>query len=114
LGDERFVEDIEERVQGDREIASPTPCVKLAALLAIVAKAHGATEKELTERGRQRKWIRARSMLVYLGREWGRTGVRELGKWLRRDPSVIRRLYFAYAAARNEKTEMALLRELRS
>jgi chromosomal replication initiation ATPase DnaA len=83
LGDERFVEQVEERVQGDREIAVPMPRVKLPVLLAMVAKAHGATEKELTEAGRQRKWVGARSMLVYLGREWARVSIKELGGELR-------------------------------
>jgi REP element-mobilizing transposase RayT len=108
LGDERFVEDIEERVQGDREISTPTPRVKLAALLPLVAKAYGATERDLVQPGRQRKWMTARSMLVYLGREWGRISVKELGKRLHRDPSVISRLYSVYAAARDEKIEKAL------
>src|SRR5918992_3752322 len=88
LGDERFVTEIEERVQGDREISTPTARVKLAAILPLVAKAHGATEKDLVQAGRQRKWIGARSMLVYLGREWGRVSVKELGKRLYRDPSA--------------------------
>jgi chromosomal replication initiation ATPase DnaA len=80
----------------------------------MVAKAHGAAEKELTEAGRQRKWIRARSMLVYLGREWARVSVKELGKRLHRDPSVISRLYFLYAVDRDEKNETILLRQLKS
>ena len=114
LGDERFVNEIEERVQGDREISTPTPRVKLAAILSLVAKAHGATEKDLVQAGRRRKWATARSMLVYLGREWGRVSVKELGKRLNRDPSVISRLYSAYAAARDEKIEKALRQQLRS
>ena len=39
--------------------------------------------------------------------------VRELGKRLHRDPTVISRLYSAYAAARDEKKEAALLHQLR-
>jgi hypothetical protein len=113
LGDERFVEDIEERVQGDREIAAPKPRVKLAALLAMVAKAHGATERDLVEPGRQRRWIGARSMLVYLGREWARVSGKELAKRLHRDPSVISRLYSAYAEARDPKLEKALLQQIK-
>jgi putative transposase len=93
LGDEKFVEEIDERVQKDREIATPTARVKLAALLPLVARAHGTTEKDLIQAGRRRKWIRTRSMLVYLGRESGRVSVKELGKRLHRDPSVISRLY---------------------
>jgi hypothetical protein len=52
--------------------------------------------------------------LVFLGREWGRVSVKELGTRLRRDPSVISRLYSAYAALRDEKKEAVLLRQLRS
>jgi REP element-mobilizing transposase RayT len=114
LGDERFVEEIEERVQGDREIAVPEPRAKIGVLLPLVAKAYGATEKDLVQAGRQRKWVTARSMLVYLGREWGRVSVKELGKRLHRDPSIISRLYSAYGAARDEKKEAVLLRQLRS
>jgi REP-associated tyrosine transposase len=114
LGDERFVEAIEERVEGDRQIAIPTPRAKLPVLLSLVAKAYGATEKNLVQAGRQRKWVTARSMLVYLGREWGRVSVKELGKRLHRDPSVVSRLYSVYAADRDKKTETAILQELRS
>jgi REP element-mobilizing transposase RayT len=113
LGDEKFVEDIDEQVQRDREIATPTPRVKLAALLPLVASAHGTTEKDLIQAGRRRKWIRARSMLVYLGREWGRVSVKELGERLHRDPSVISRLHATYAAARDSKKEAVLLQQLR-
>ena len=112
LGDDRFVEKIEERVQGDVEIAAPMPRVKLTVLLRLVAKTHGTAEKDLVEAGRRRKWIRARSMLVYLGREWGRVKVKELGKRLHRDPSVISRLYSAYAAARDQKLERSLLQKI--
>ena len=114
LGDERFVEEIEQRVEGDREIALPVPRAKLSMLQSLVARAYGATEKDLVQAGRKRKWMAARSMLVYLGREWGRVSVKELGKRLHRDPSVISRLYSAYAASRDEKKEAVLLRRLRS
>ena len=113
LGDERFIEKIEERVEGDREIALPAPQAKISVLLPLVAKAYGATEKDLVQAGRRRKWVTARSMLVYLGREWGRVSVKGLGKRLNRDPSVISRLYSAYAAARDKKRETALLQQLR-
>jgi hypothetical protein len=56
----------------------------------------------------------ARSMLAYLAREWGRVSVKELGKRLHRDPSVISRLYSAYGAARDEKKEQFSFDNLRS
>jgi hypothetical protein len=58
----------------------------------------------------------ARSMLVYLGREWEKMSVKELGSGCI-DPSVISRLYSvysAYGAARDEKKEAVLFRQLRS
>ena len=55
LGDERFVEEIAERAGADREISLPLPRAKLSVLLRLVAKAYGATEKDLVQVGRQRK-----------------------------------------------------------
>jgi hypothetical protein len=39
------VEEIAERVEGDREIAVPVPRAKLTALLPLVARAYGAKSK---------------------------------------------------------------------
>jgi chromosomal replication initiation ATPase DnaA len=113
LGNEGFVEEIQDRVRADREIGVPLPRTKNESLLPLVAKAHGATEKGLVQAGRQRKWVTARSMFVYLGREWGRASVKELGKRLHRDPSVISRLYSMYEANRDLKLEAHLVRQLR-
>jgi hypothetical protein len=52
-------------------------------------------------------------MLVYLAREWARTTVKEIGRHLHRDPSIISRLYLAYAADRDEKREKKLAKQLR-
>ena len=46
-------------------------------------------------------------MLVYLGREWCRVTVKELGKRLHRDSSVISRLYSMYAADRVRSEDIA-------
>jgi hypothetical protein len=113
LGDERFVEKLGERIQGDREITVPAPRVKFPELLRMTAAVYGASEKELSQAGRQRKWVKARSMLVYLGREWGRVSVKELGRRLHRDPSIISRLYSTYAADRDQTKEGLLAQQLR-
>jgi REP-associated tyrosine transposase len=113
LGDERFVEGIEERMEGEREIEVAAPRAKFPELLRVTALVYGASEKELSQAGRQRKWVKARSMLVYLGREWARVSVKELGKRLHRDPSIISRLYSAYAADRDQKKETLLAQRLR-
>src|SRR4029434_8411066 len=41
-----------------------------------------------------------RSMLVYVAREWAKVSVKEKRRRLHRDPSIISRLYAAYALAR--------------
>jgi chromosomal replication initiation ATPase DnaA len=50
----------------------------------------------------------ARSILVYLAREWGKASVKEIGRGLHRDPSIISRLYSAYAADRDRNKETLL------
>jgi len=54
-----------------------------------------------------------RWMLVYLARQWATMSVKELGKRLHRDPSIISRLYAAYAASRDAKAESRLAGQLR-
>ena len=39
-------------------------------------------------------------MLVYVAREWAKVSVKEISRRLHRDPSIISRLYAAYALAR--------------
>ena len=56
--------------------------------------------------------MKPRSALVYLAREWGRVSVKEIGRRLHRDPSIISRLYSAYAADRDPKKEMLLAQQL--
>jgi putative transposase len=113
LGDERFVEQIDERIRAEREIEVPGLKAKFSELLRLTAEAYGVTERDLVRPGRQRRWVKPRSMLVYLLREWGRASVKEIGRRLRRDPSIISRLYSAYAADRDQKTETLLTKQLR-
>jgi REP element-mobilizing transposase RayT len=113
LGDERFVEQIDERVRAEREIEVPHPRVQFSKLLHLTAEAYGVTERDLVQAGRQRKWVRARSMLVYMAREWSRLSVKEISRRLHRDPSIISRLYSAYAADRDQKKESLVAEQLR-
>jgi hypothetical protein len=56
---------------------------------------------KLTEGAKKKlKWVRARSMLVYLAREWSGMSAKELGKELHRDPSIVSRLYTSYGENR--------------
>jgi REP-associated tyrosine transposase len=113
LGDSDFVEQIDERVGGEREIEVPGPRAKFSQLLHLTAQGYGVSERNLVQPGRQRQWVRARSMLVYLAREWVRTSVKEIGRRLHRDPSIISRLYAAYGADRDQKKENRLAKQLR-
>jgi hypothetical protein len=112
LGDERFVERIDERIRAEREIEVPGPKATFANLLHWTAEHFGVKEKQLVAVGRQRQCVRARSMLVYLAREWARVSVKEIARRLHRDPSIISRLYFAYAADRDQKNEKLLAKRL--
>jgi len=56
--------------------------------------------------------VKPRSALVYLAREWGRVSVKEIGRRLHRDPSIISRLYSAYAADRDPNKERLLAKQL--
>jgi hypothetical protein len=51
-------------------------------------------------------------MLAYLACEWARVSVKEVARRLHRDPSIISRLYFAYAADRDQKNEKLLAKRL--
>jgi chromosomal replication initiation ATPase DnaA len=106
------VEQIGERIRAEGEIEVPGPRAKFSELLPLTANAFDMKERDLVEAGRQRKWVRARSMLVYLAREWGRASVKEIGQRLHRDSSIISRLYLAYTADRDRKTETLLAKQL--
>ena len=55
LGDERFVEQIDERIRAEREIEVPSPRAPFSKLLHLTAEVYGVTERDLVQAGRQRK-----------------------------------------------------------
>jgi REP element-mobilizing transposase RayT len=112
LGGKDFVEQIDEKIRLDREIKPPGPRAKLSELVHVPARAYGVSERDLVQPGRQRRWVKPRSALVYLAREWGRASVKEIGRRLHRDPSIISRLYAAYAADRDRNKEMLIAKQL--
>ncbi len=113
LGDERFVEEVGKKVGEDREVEPKMRRVRFSALLNAIAEQHGIEAKTLMQAGRQRRWVRTRSMLVYMARECCGMTVKELGKRLNRDPSIISRLYSAYTESRDAAAESRLLRKIR-
>jgi hypothetical protein len=84
LGDEAFVEKV--------ALKAKNKDVRLSGRAAIL-KEHGLTEETLMGSGRRNDWIQARRQLVYLGREWANMTMQELGKRLKRDSSMMSRLY---------------------
>jgi putative transposase len=109
LGDERFVKEIAKKVGEDREVEPKMRRVKFSAILNAIAEQHGTEAKTLIQAGRQRQWVKTRSMLVYMAREWCGMTIKELGKQLNRDPSIISRLYSAYTGSRDSVAESRLL-----
>jgi len=84
LGDQRFVEQIDQRIRVEREIAVPHQRAAFSKLVHLTAEAYGIRERQLVQPGRQRKWVRPRSLLVYMAREWGKASVKEISRWLYR------------------------------
>ena len=114
LGDEQFIEEVDRKTEGKREIEKRSLRVQFSELLDAVAKVHGVEPRVLIRGGRQRAWFLARAMLVFLGREWSGMRTKELGEKFHRDPSVISRLYRRYAERRDMKIEERLARVLKS
>ncbi|MGI0015255.1 MAG: helix-turn-helix domain-containing protein, partial [Nitrososphaera sp.] len=83
-------------------------------LLEVVCKEHGLAEQTLIGFGRRNDWVQARRQLVYLGREWAKMTTQELGERLKRDPSMMSRLYKEYAENRDLGREAILVRTLNS
>ena len=104
------MEEVARRTGGKGEMARERMRVPFAVLVRAVAEEQRVEARVILRAGRERSWVAARAMVVYLGREWSRLKSKELARQLQRDPSVISRLYQQYAAARDLKTEAKLLR----
>ncbi|MDO9118087.1 MAG: transposase [Nitrospira sp.] len=98
LGDERFIEEADRRTAATREVSARPKRVPFGTLLTAVATAYEVTPKTILAPGRHRAVVPARTMLVGLARRWSVLTTRELGRRLRRDPSMISRLAAAYTA----------------
>lgn len=113
LGDERFIEEVDRRTEGEREIERRMKKIPFSDLVDVVAEEYEVDPALLLSRGRNRALAEARSMLIYLGREWSGIKTKELARRLSRDPSVISRLYGRYAESRDVKTESKLIGSLK-
>ena len=78
-----------------------------------MTKIYGVNERDLVRPGQPRKWVNLRAALVYLARKWGRVSVKEIGRRLHWDPSMVSRLYSVYAADRDQNKKTLLAKKLR-
>jgi len=113
LGDEAFVEKVALKAK-NKDVRLSGPRVSFDRLLAAILKEHGLTEETLMGSGRRNDWVQAKRQLVYLGREWANMTMQELGKRLKRDPSMMSRLYGEYEATQDQRREAIIAQALNS
>lgn len=104
-GDEEFPGEATSRARREGEASRQRSGVPFDLLVRAVAHACGADPGLLLHQDRRRRWLQARTLLVYLAREWGRLDIRELGRHIRRDPSSVSRLYSHYLDHPDPATE---------
>lgn len=112
LGDEKFIQWVEKRTEG-KQIEVMGPKVSFDRLLKVVAEDQRVDPSVLVRSGRHRNLIRARSMLVYLAREWCGLKATKLGKELHRDTSMVTRLHRAYAGSPDRRAESRISQRLK-
>ena len=100
LGDQRFLAALQRKTDTKHEVTLKGFKVLIARLLHAVTEATAHSTDRLVRAGRQRDRVEARALLVYATREWSGLTVKELGRRLHRDPSMISRLYATYVAQR--------------
>ena len=108
LGDEQFLEDIEQKAKAKHEISPKGPKISFSQLLPAVASTTGITATRLVQRGKYRDRREARAFLVFVAREWCGLTMKILAKHLNCDPSLISRLYSLYMANRKASWEKRL------
>ena len=113
LGDEAFVERVAQWTK-QKAIKPRRPKVSLERLLEAIISEYGVTKEELTGPGRHRDWVEGRKVLVYAAREWGKITTQELGQRLRRDPSMISRLFRDYQGKRKPERERRIARRIQT
>jgi hypothetical protein len=109
LGDERFLAEIQQKTETKHEVMVKGPKIRFARVLQAVATVTGHSPDHLVRTGRQRNRGAARALLVYAARDWSGLSVKDLGRRLHRDPSMVSRLYAHYVAARRHSWEKRVL-----
>ncbi|OGL04801.1 MAG: hypothetical protein A3I03_11135 [Candidatus Rokubacteria bacterium RIFCSPLOWO2_02_FULL_68_19] len=113
LGGEEVIRKAVRMLAPDRGAAGSATEVPFDSLLRAVAGACGVTPANLLQPDRRRDMVNPRAMLVFLAREWSRLRNDDRGRRLRRDPSMISRLYARYADGRNRSIEAKISQLLR-
>jgi REP-associated tyrosine transposase len=113
LGNQAFVEKVAARAK-NKDVRPSGPRVSFERLLAVVSAKHRLAGENVLGSGRRNDWVQARRQLVYLGREWTNMTMQELGKRLKRDPSMMSRLYKEYEENRDRCREASIARTLNS
>ncbi|MDH3504664.1 MAG: transposase [Nitrospirota bacterium] len=114
LGDERFLAELQGKTKAKNEVTVKGPKVSFPRILQAVAETTGYSPDHLVRAGRERNPVATRAFLVYAAREWSDLSVKEIGRRLNRDPSMISRLYAGYALKRTpslEKQVRAILKK---
>ena len=107
LGDETFVEKVSNKVK-HKDIESSGPRVGFDRLIEAVADEFALSKEALAGSGRRADWVAGRRFLVYLARNWSDMTSGEIGRRLRRDPSMISRLCRDYEGKRDREREKKL------
>jgi putative transposase len=106
LGNDRFLERVER--QAEQNPAPTTLNVKLQPLIDAVAAMHRIQPERLVSREQAKRWLKARSLLVYAAREWCGIKAKDIGAQLHRDASTISKLHTKYAESRDDRAEKRL------
>lgn len=116
LGDERFIEEVDRRSARVGEIDNKVRKTPFSVLVKVLAEEYKVDPNKLLKGkgNRNRSLYEVRSILVYLGREWGGISNKELGAKMNRDPSLISKLYSRYAENRDLKTESRIRKRITS
>jgi putative transposase len=107
LGGERFLEQVEKKAE--ERAPNTTLKVSLRRVIDAVAAMHEVEPERLVSRQQSRDWVKPRSLLVYVAREWCGITAKKIGEELQRDGSTISKLHTRYAATRDKIVETRLL-----
>ncbi|MBI2890039.1 MAG: transposase [Nitrospirae bacterium] len=102
LGGDGFVREVDRRAGRSARVSIGERRARWGELIRAVSVVTGQEAEALVGRGRGERLVMARSLLAYLGREWGRMKVVEMGERMGRDPTAVSRLIGRWEGRRDE------------